>query len=314
MRLKDSFHEGELFAQQQVGEEMMARQNAQIITETIAKGALKFIAQQRLVVLSSVDAQQHVWASVLLGSPGFIDSIDPQTIEFDLTKVILNPEDPLWANIQIESQIGILAIELASRRRLRINGKVACITSDRLELNVLESYPNCPKYIQRRHLIDNPNSAVAKQSSEPQFGQFLTSKHQDWIKSADTLFVASVHPQRGADASHRGGNPGFVQILDDRSLRIPDYSGNSMFNTLGNLVVNPQAGLVFLDFARSRTLQLTGKVFIQWHLDDGNDPTGGTCRYWDLMIDRWIETDLPRSLNWEFLDFSPYNPMTNYHF
>ena len=84
-----------------------------------------------------------------------------------------------------------------------------------------------------------------------------------------------------------------------------------MFNTLGNLVVNPHAGLVFLDFVRSRTLQLTGKVVIQWHLDDANDPTGGTCRYWDLRIDRWIETDLPRSLNWEFLDFSPHNPMTN---
>jgi uncharacterized protein len=311
MRRRDSFHEGELFAQQQVGEEIMARQNAQIITETIAKSALKFIEQQRLVVLSSIDPQQHVWASLLLGSPGFIDSIDPQTIEFDLTKVSLNPDDPLWTNIQIESQIGILAIELASRRRLRINGKVAQITSDRLQLNVLESYPNCPKYIQRRHLVGNPDAAVPKQSSEPQFGQLLTSEHQHWIRSADTLFVASVHPQRGADASHRGGNPGFVQILDDRSLRIPDYSGNSMFNTLGNLVVNPHAGLVFLDFARSRTLQLTGKVIIQWHLDDANDATGGTCRYWDLTIDRWIETDLPRSLNWEFLDFSPHNPMTN---
>ena len=131
---------------------------------------------------------------MLLGSPGFIESIDPQTIEVDLTKIILNPDDPLWANIQIESQIGILAIEFASRRRLRINCKVACITSDRLQLNVLEFYPNCPKYIQRRQLVNNPDSAVAKQSSEPQFGQFLTSEHQHWIRSADTLFVASVHP------------------------------------------------------------------------------------------------------------------------
>jgi uncharacterized protein len=308
MRLENPYHEGELLVQRRVGEAEMAQRNGQVIADTIVGGALKFIEQQPMVILGSVDAQQNVWASVLFGSPGFIKPIDSQAIEFDLTQAMLNPDDPFWANIQTEKRIGMLVIELSSRRRLRINGTIAQLTSDRLRLDVLESYPNCPKYIQRRHAVRNATSTVAKQCTQPQFGQYLTSEHQHWITSADTLFVASAHPNRGVDTSHRGGNPGFVQILNERSLRIPDYSGNSLFNTLGNLVVNPHAGLVFFDFAHSRTLQLIGQVVIQWHLDHANDSTGGTHRYWDFVIEQWLETELPQSLNWEFLDFSPHNP------
>ena len=310
MRLENPFHEGELLVQQRVGEEIIARQNGQIITDTIVKGALKFVEQQRMVIFGSVDTQQNVWASILFGEPGLIKPIDPQTIEFDLTNAILNLDDPFWTNIQTDNQIGVLAIELSSRRRLRINGTLVRLTSARLQLNVVESYPNCPKYIQRRHVFRNPDSTAAKQHTEPQFGRVLTFEQQEWITSADTLFVASAYPDRGVDASHRGGNPGFVQILNERSLRIPDYSGNSMFNTLGNLVVNPHAGLVFLDFDRHRTLQLTGRATIQWHLANSNDPTGGTHRYWDFAIEQWIETELPQFLNWEFLDFSPHNPIS----
>jgi uncharacterized protein len=323
MQLKNPFHEGELLVQQRVGETIPAQRNGQIIADTILKGAIDFIEQQKMVVLGSVDSQQHVWASLLFGLPGFIKYIDARAIEFDLTQATLNPIDPFWANIQAEHQIGVLAIELASRRRLRINGRIDSLsaeadaprtetlrerlTSDRLRLNVLESYPNCPKYIQRRQLV--LNATDVKQYTQPQFGQFLTSEQQNWIAAADTLFVASAHPHRGVDASHRGGNPGFVQILNERSLRIPDYAGNSMFNTLGNLVINPYAGLVFLDFERSRTLQLTGQATIQWHLDDSIDSTGGTHRYWDFAIEQWLQTDLTQSLQWDFLDYSHHNPM-----
>jgi hypothetical protein len=80
-----------------------------------------------------------------------------------------------------------------------------------------------------------------------------------WIFGADTFFVASAHPEQGVDASHRGGLPGFVQVLDQHRLRIPNFLGNSMFNTLGNFVSYLDAGLVFLDFDRSQVLQLSGR-------------------------------------------------------
>lgn len=307
MPFESPYHEGERLVQQQVGEAIAAAQNGRIIADSIPKGALIFIKQQPMVILGSVDAQQNIWASVLFGHPGFVQPVDSQAIKFDLKQAFGHPSDPFWANSQPENLIGMLVIELASRRRLRVNGTVSQTTSEHLCLHVLESYPNCPKYIQRRHLSLNISEEASRQISEARSGQFLTSEQQRWIESADTLFVASAHPTRGVDASHRGGNPGFVQVLNDRTLRIPDYVGNSMFNTLGNLVVNPHAGLIFLDFDRSRTLQLTGRTKIWWNLDDPTHPTGGTYRYWDFEIEQWLETDLPRLFHWELIDYSPHN-------
>lgn len=97
-------------------------------------------------------------------------------------------------------------------------------------------------------------------------------------------------------------------MLNDRKIRILDYLGNNMFNTLGNFAANPRAGLLFLDFDSNRTLQLVGQPVIQWELDDSLDETGSTRRYWDLEIERWLETDLLCRLKWEFLDYSPQNP------
>lgn len=310
MRLEDPYHEGELLVQQQLGEALQAAQNGRIIADSIPKGALTFIEQQPMVILGSVDAQQNIWASVLFGHPGFVQPVDSQTIKFDLKQAFGHPSDPFWANSQPDNLIGMLVIELASRRRLRANGTVSQTTSEQLCLHVLEFYPNCPKYIQRRHLSLNISEKASRQIFEARSGRFLTSEQQRWIESADTLFVASAHPTRGVDASHRGGNPGFVQILNDRTLRIPDYLGNSIFNTLGNLVVNPQAGLIFLDFDQSCTLQLIGRTTIWWNLVNSKQPTGGTCRFWDFEIEQWLETDLPKLFHWEFFDYSPHNPTT----
>ena len=305
MRLQNPFHEGELLVQQRAGETAKGEQNGKIIADSIIKGAFKFIEQQSMVILGSVD-DRNVWASILLGHPGFITVVDPQTVEIDLERAFINKSDRLWKNTKRE-RIGMLVIELASRRRLRINGAIALITSDKLRLQVTESYPNCPKYIQRRHLSLNIDTN-SKQSGKSQSGQILTTEQENLIKSADTFFVASFHASRGVDVSHRGGNPGFIRLSDRQTLRIPDYIGNGMFNTLGNLAVNPHAGLVFIDFQHSRTLQLVGKANILWGLEDDKHPTGRTKRYWNFKIEQWLETDLPITFDCEFLDYSPHNP------
>ncbi len=307
MHIENPYHEGELFVQERVGEFFQGQRNGRAIADSIVRGALPFIAQQPIALFGSLDDEQNVWASVLLGTPGFMTAPDERTVEFDLPQTARNPNDPLWSNIERNPEVGTLIIELTSRRRLRINGGIHLIAPDRLQLNVVQFYPNCPKYIQRRHLKAGlgENGAPAR---EPLRGRALEHEHQTFIASADTVFVASAHPEHGVDVSHRGGNPGFVHILDDRTLRVPDYVGNSMYNTLGNFVVNPRAGLVFIDFAASRTLQLIGRPEIQWELDDPTDASGGTKRFWDFEIERWLETDLPRKLQWEFLDYSPHNP------
>ncbi len=307
MKIETPYHDGELQVQERVGVLHEGAQNARVIQDSIIKGALRFIGQLPMAVFGSLDQEKNVWASVLLGKPGFIQAEDERMVTFDLTTIGHNPQDPFWTNIQVNSEVGLLAIELASRRRLRINGSITRESDALLWLQVKESYPNCPQYIQRRHPTIQPNGFhVAPFTSTS--GEVLGPAQRAIIAKADTFFVASVHPERGVDASHRGGNPGFVTLIDDQTLRIPDYPGNSMFNTLGNFTVNSRAGLIFLDFESHRTLQLTGRTEILYDVDGTEEETGGTNRHWQLHIERWVESGHATQSGWSLLDYSPYNP------
>jgi hypothetical protein len=208
--------------------------------------------------------------------------------------------------MEVNSAVGMLAIDLATRRRIRINGLLSRPCETSLRLDVQESYPNCPKYITRRQL--RTVSAESTESLPDTAGTTLGPDQQDALIRADALFVATAHPTRGADASHRGGPPGFIEVLDERALRIPDYSGNSMFNTLGNLRVNARAGILVPDFERHRTLQLTGTAETLWNQNDPADKTGGTHRFLAFRITHWLELPLPAGVKTEFLDYSPFNP------
>jgi len=307
MKLQEPFHEGELEVQERLGLREEAKRNSGIIADSIIKGFLKFIEQQSMAVLGSFDRDGNVWASVLSGETGFMEAKNERSIEFDLSKTANNEGDPFGKNIIGNPRVGMLIIELTTRRRLRINGNIRQNSSQRLELEVLESYPNCPKYIQRRSVTTNRvgNSVAASQSLQ---GETLGEPQRNIINKADTFFVASAHPERGVDASHRGGNMGFVRIIDDRTLRIPDYTGNCMFNTLGNFLVNPRAGIVFVDFESGATLQLIGMAEILWNTEDPVDETGGTKRFWEMHINHWLEIGKAHELEWSFLDYSPYNP------
>ena len=159
MNIEHPFHAGELQVQERVGVLREAAGNAAVIQDSIVKGALRFISQQSMTVLGSIDHDRNMWASVLVGTPGFMQATDERTVTFDLTAMANNPHDPFWENIRQHPQVGTLVIELASRRRLRVNGRIARISDTLLQLNVEEAYPNCPKYIQRRqvatHLVGN---------------------------------------------------------------------------------------------------------------------------------------------------------------
>lgn len=302
------YHEGELAVQRRADESGSAERNGRVIQDAILGGGLPFLRQQPMAVVGSQDGGGRLWASLLFGKPGFLDpASDGRSLRIRLSEADRQPADPLWRNLAVRPQIGLLAIELGSRRRLRINGRAVSVTADQVRLEVDEAYPNCPKYIQRRHV----RQATARRSSEAgdgQHGVTLDPERAALIRRADTFFVATAHASRGADASHRGGNPGFVKLLDEVTLRIPDYRGNSMFNTLGNLAVNPAAGLVFPDFENRRVLQLTGTAEILWDQPDAANESGGTGRFWDFHTESWLETRLPDSMTWEFLDYSPYNP------
>jgi len=302
------FHEGELEVQSLAGESQMAKRNGVLIADRIIGGARSLLQQQSMVVFASQDRGNNLWSSIVFGRPGFMRSEDGYAVDFDLSNVALQEKDPLWANIEVNSSAGMLAIDLATRRRIRINGLLSRPRENSLRLSVQEAYPNCPKYITRRQFQFKTVSTELTESLPDPTGATLGPDQQGTLTRADVLFVATAHPTRGTDASHRGGASGFIEVLDDRTLRIPDYSGNSMFNTLGNLRVNARAGIVVPDFERGRTLQLTGTAETLWNQDDPADRTGGTHRFLAFRITHWLELPLPAGVKTEFLDYSPYNP------
>ncbi|MGB5777357.1 MAG: pyridoxamine 5'-phosphate oxidase family protein [Sedimenticolaceae bacterium] len=303
------FHPGELTVQQRAGEAQMARMNSGALSNRIPGGAIPFLAQQPMAIAATIAQDGAVWASMLLGVPGFLCSEDGRSMRIDASRPLAAADDPFWENIERGSDLGLLIIELGSRRRLRVNGRATLDAERQLTVEVGAAYPNCPKYIQRRHWSMPAAPASKDPSRASRQGRTLDTRQRAWITLADTLFVASCHPEHGADASHRGGQPGFVEAIDDNTLRIPDYGGNSMFNTLGNFESYPRAGLAFVDFQRGRLLQLTGWPRIRWDLDDPQRRSGGTGRFWDFEVERWRESDLALRLQWEFVDFSPFNPV-----
>jgi len=209
--------------------------------------------------------------------------------------------------VQPNRPLGLLVIDLATRRRLRINGVVDRLDAWGLELGIWETFGNCPKYIQQRLAIDSPGGS--RQDPGPvQLGSALDDERRRFIARTDTVFVASVHRERGLDVSHRGGTPGFVHVVADRTVLIPDYTGNSMFTTLGNLALDPRCSLAFVDFERGRILSVTGHAELQFGGEDAAQPTGGTGRYWSCTINRWLEFPLPTATHWTLVERSPFNP------
>lgn len=304
MQNKHSFHSGEIAVQRMSGESAIAAQNSVVIADTVLGGARPFIQKQFMVVMTSVDSEGAVWSSLIFGSPGFVTAESDVIIKLDIPVNQRDYLDPFWTNISQNVVIGILFIELATRRRYRINGVLQSIDDAKVEILIREAYPNCPKFIQRRHLL-----AISEGAGEPVKlkGNQLEPKIKAIIKKSDTIFVASYYSETGADASHRGGNRGFIQIVDETTLKIPDYSGNSLFNTFGNIEVNSNTGICIPDFDNQYLLQLTGKSQIKWNQEDPLNLTGGTRRFWEFKIDGWLLRKIPHQLKWEYLDASPFN-------
>lgn len=298
------YHEGELAVQERAGVARAAGRVAKILSERIPPGALPFIARQSMVVLGSRDSEGNIWASLAYGPLGFLVVEGDRQLALRGATCHTAAGDPLWRNLRTDGEVGLLLIELATRRRLRINGQMRRRAGGDWQVSVEQAYANCPKYIHARDLRVRETGGARTTPTVGQ-GSELSAAQQAWIAGADTFFVASAHPERGLDASHRGGPPGFVEVVGPRRLRIPDYVGNNMFNTLGNIASHPRCGLVFPDFERSRVLQLTGRAEILWDQPDEAARTGGTARFWAFEIEAWRESELEVDLEWQQLGASP---------
>jgi hypothetical protein len=294
------WHEGELEVQRRAGVAREADELQGMIRPGLPPQMSVFLGQSQFAVLASIDDRNRVWASALVGAVGFLRATDPVSIEAGGG---WSPNDILLENIKHHPEVGMLAIDFNNRRRVRVNG-TAKLTDGLLNIHAEQVFSNCPKYIQARI----PGELSESAGSASKIAGELSKDQQQWITLADTLFIASAHPQHGADASHRGGNPGFVHVESARKLILPDYSGNNLFNTLGNIQLNAKAGLLFVDFENGRTLQLTGSAKINWE-ESARADFPGAQRLLEFEIDEVRETENGVRLRFDFRTYSPFNPV-----
>jgi uncharacterized protein len=293
------WHAGELAVQERAG---VGEVSGRGIRSSIPDGAAAFLSEQRLAIFGSVDDQNQTWASLRNGEPGFLRAVDPFTLQTGRMDLV---GDPLVQNLKTRPDVGVLIIDFSTRRRLRINGEAEILPDGGLRIRAQQVYGNCQQYIQER-VFEKHSQTGNSDVSLVCNGTKLSTDHRAWIQHADTLFIASAHPEYGVDASHRGGNPGFVRVEGPDVLVLPDYSGNKMFNTLGNIVVNPRVGLLFPDFARGQTLQLSGQAYVDWNRDRSSFP--GAQRLLIFTVEKLIEMEQPALASYAFKGYSRFNP------
>ena len=306
---KQPFHEGEREVQARVGvRERMAVAGANLLRDFMPEQHREFFRQLPFLIVGSVDARGQPWASVLANPPGFIDSPDPRRLTIRARPLAADPLDEILAE---GASIGLLGIEPHTRRRNRLNGIVGEVTDDGFTVHVRQSFGNCPKYIQARR--PEYASGAAKAPAVHR-AERLDAKAQEMIRQADTFFIATAYPAarggdgaraHGVDVSHRGGKPGFVRVDDERSLTIPDFVGNFLFNTLGNIAVNPKAGLLFIDFDSGDLLYLACDAEIIWDAKEIEAFEGAQrLLRFHVREAKRVEASLP--LRWGEAQLSPF--------
>ncbi|MGI8716018.1 MAG: pyridoxamine 5'-phosphate oxidase family protein [Solirubrobacteraceae bacterium] len=257
----DLFHAGEREVQRRAGvADVALRVGRGALQTAIDPEFAVFLAQRPFLVAAAQAPDGRLWASLLVGPPGFARVLDSQHVS-----LLAQPTagDPLAAALAAGPvAIGLLALDAATRSRIRLNGS-ATATDAGILVSIEEVFGNCTKYIAQRiavQVIDGGRPDPTRST-----GSRLSEAQRAFVARTDTAFVASAHAARGADASHRGGRPGFLEVAGDgRRVLLPDYSGNRMFQTLGNLTVDPRIGLLVIDWDTGRTVQLAGTAEILW--------------------------------------------------
>jgi len=305
------FHAGETAVQERAGvRDRVETAGARMIRDAMPAQHRELFGKLPTLLVGSLDAQRRPWASMLAGRPGFVSAPDEHTLRIAARA---HADDPLASHLAPGVPIGLLGLEPHTRRRNRMNGTVIEVDADGFSVGVDQSFGNCPQYIQAREpRWVEPRPAPPRAE---RLGPALTDGALALVRRADTLFIASATAQargrsgaEGVDVSHRGGKPGFVDAKTARDgrclLTIPDFRGNNLFNTLGNVAAHPHAGLLFVDHDRGDTLQITGRADIVW---DGPavQSFAGALRLLQVHVDEALWTPAALPLRWSAPEYAP---------
>ncbi len=300
------FHPGE----QQVQERLGVRDRIEPFARRAVRDHMpdqhrEFYAQLPFVLIGSVDDQGRPWASLVAKTPGFMSSPDARTLNVAARPLA---GDPLNGTLKPGADVGLLGIEPATRRRNRLTGRIGTVRPDGFAIDILQSFGNCPQYIQTRDIEILPEACAT--APKVSWSNRFDDRTRALIGQADTLFIATAYRQdpgavsEGADVSHRGGKPGFVRIDDDRTFVFPDFSGNNHYNTIGNILLNPKAGFLFVDFETRDLVYMTGSADIVWDSEEVK-AFAGAERLVRFRAEEIIRVEKTLPLRFAFGDYSP---------
>jgi len=310
-KTESPFHQGEKAIQQKLGvDKKMDAFARRVVRDHMPEQHQEFYQQLPFIFAGHIDNDGWPWASFLYGEKGFIHSPENTSLIFTTQTI---EGDPIQKSLSEGLNIGLLGIELPTRRRNRLSTVVSNVNNNGFSLKVRQSFGNCPQYIQSREI----EKVEHKEPAEIIPITHLNDDLKAFISNSDTFFVASFyqnedgkeHDSNGADVSHRGGKPGFIRVDNDQQLTIPDYLGNFHFNTLGNFLLNPKAGLLFIDFEQGHILTLTGTVEIIWQ-DDDLQYFDGAERLWTFKLNHGFLLKHALPYRWAFKDYSPSSEIT----
>ncbi|TAM09891.1 MAG: pyridoxamine 5'-phosphate oxidase [Nevskiaceae bacterium] len=303
-RAESPFHDGEVAVHDRLGIHAVieARVRRAGIRDYLLDQHREFFPMLPFMLVGRLDAQGWPWATLRVGRPGFVTSPDAHTLHFGGRSL---PGDPCGA-FHAGEALGTLGIQLHTGRRNRANGTVTAADGTGFTLAVNQSFGNCHKYIQAR--IPEWCERGTKESVAEASG--LSMADRDLLSAADTFFIASAWLggdagiARGVDVSHKGGWPGFVRVEDAQTLTVPDFVGNSYFNTLGNLMLDPRAGLLFIDFAAGDLVYVAARAEILWDGPQTEWPRG-TQRLVRFHVQRVRRAAGVVPFTWSAAEYSP---------
>lgn len=262
-----TFHAGEQALQAAAGlRERMAEIGPHVIRDHMPDQHRELFDKLPTLLVAAQDGEGQPWATMLHGAAGFVHTPDARHMH---VATLPAADDPVAPLLQDGAAVGVLGLEPHTRRRNRANGLVRARQATGFTLQVLQSFGNCPKYIHGRRPEALPaRTAPPAERLGPAFGGAPLAL----LQRADTLFIASASARQaghgggeGVDVSHRGGPSGFIDISPGPAglrLTLPDYLGNFFFNTLGNLLAWPRAGLLLVDHTQGGLLHLAAHASI----------------------------------------------------
>lgn len=263
--LQPKFHDSEIAVQESVGvAELVAEFGQAMIMSEIPEAFSHFLNQLPWVIAGAIDEDGNPWAVPIFAVKGFIQTLNNTSLRVNGIPILTSQ---LRLNLNPKQKIAILGIDLLTRRRIRLNGRVKSNGQNGFVLGIEQCYGNCPKYIQKRKLQWGESKVAERDADNIKISSNLSAVVKALIEKSDTFFIASRSKEfndvanTGMDISHRGGKLGFVKV-EENMIYFPDFSGNRLFNTLGNIVSDGRVGLFFPNFISSEAVFIAGKAEI----------------------------------------------------